>query len=272
MKKNLIYIFAVLVIIAGFFISLTLGSDKSKNLNVVGDKKINSKSTSVSLVCSSQYKILATYYEPNNSGIMQKLKIVVMKDGKEENYDMVQSVSASGARFETSDKVFSLWEHQGEFNFAKNEAIIANCFPSTDATYYIDGVPTTLVFGKSETNIPNSSAKIITQYFGDEVTGDFNNDGLVDKAFLITQSGGGSGTFFYLVSALNGENGYVGSNAILLGDRISPQVVNLEEKNPNVIIVNYAERKSGEPMTTAPSVGVSRKFKIENNKLVEISK
>lgn len=273
MKKNLIYIFAVLAVILGWFlISLTLGSDKSKNLNVVDDKKINSKSTSVSLVCSSQYKILATYYDPSDRGVMQKLKITVMKDNTEENYEMIQSVSASGARFETPDKTFSLWEHQGEFNFAKNDKTIATCALSIDATYYIDGTPTTLVFGKSEKNIPNSSAKIVTQYFGDEVMGDFNNDGLEDRAFIITQSGGGSGTFFYLVSALNSENGYVGSNAILLGDRIAPQTVNLDDKDQNVIVVNYAERKPDEPMTVSPSMGVSRKFKIENSKLLEINK
>jgi len=40
------------------------------------------------------------------------------------------------------------------------------------------------------------------QYFGNEATGDLNGDGQADKAFLVTQDPGGSGTFYYVIAAL----------------------------------------------------------------------
>ncbi len=62
-----------------------------------------------------------------------------------------------------------------------------------------------------------------TKYFSNEVKGDFNGDGLEDVAFLLTQDSGGSGTFFYVVGALRGVDGFQGINGIFLGDRIAPQ-------------------------------------------------
>ena len=96
-----------------------------------------------------------------------------------------------------------------------------------------------------------------------------NGDKTEDIAFLITNSSGGSGTFYYVVAAVLEADGYRGTNAMLLGDRIAPQTT---EFRNGEIIVNYADRKAGEPMTTPPSVGVSKYFKITNNRLVEIKK
>jgi len=139
-----------------------------------------------------------------------------------------------------------------------------------NATYLIGNDSFTLVNGKSEKIIvPGSTAKTITQYFGNEVKADFNGDGLIDIAFLLTQNSGGSGTFYYIAAVLGAQNGYKGTNAILLGDRIAPQTTGFQNGE---IIVNYADRKPGEPMTARPSVGVSRYFKISSNKLIEIAK
>jgi uncharacterized protein YxeA len=139
-----------------------------------------------------------------------------------------------------------------------------------NATYSIGTDSFTLVNGKSEkVIIPGSAASTITQYFGNEVKADFNSDGLIDTAFLLTQSSGGSGTFYYLAVVLGTNTGYKGTNAILLGDRIAPQATGFQNGE---IIANYADRKPGEPMTATPSIGVSRYFKISSNKLVEIIK
>lgn len=105
-----------------------------------------------------------------------------------------------------------------------------------------------------------TSEELITNYFGNKVDADFNGDRKEDSAFIITQTGGGSGTFFYLAHTLGGE-------AIFLGDRIAPQST---EWKSGRLIVNYADRKPNEPMTTKPSVGVTRYFKAEGNTLVEI--
>ncbi|MCK9344543.1 MAG: META domain-containing protein [Candidatus Pacebacteria bacterium] len=126
-----------------------------------------------------------------------------------------------------------------------------------DATYKVNGALVTLKDGVAEGEAaPGSASKIITRYFGNEVLHDFNADGREDVAFLISQETGGSGTFYYVVAALNTEKGYVGTNdAFLLGDRIAPQTMHMG--NGNVIVVNYAVRNPGEPFTTRPSLGKS---------------
>ena len=132
-----------------------------------------------------------------------------------------------------------------------------------NATYMIDGESVTLVDGQSQ--VENK----ITKYFGNEVKVDFNEDGEDDVAFLMTQETGGSGTFYYLVGAIQNKEGYWGMSGVLLGDRIAPQSTNLVG---NEIVVNYADRKKDEPMTATPSVGVSKYYKFIEGSLVEISR
>ncbi len=104
-----------------------------------------------------------------------------------------------------------------------------------------------------------------SKYFGNELKTDLDGDGDEDVVFLITQEPGGSGTFFYVVAALNTEKGYIGSDGYLLGDRIAPQTTELSQnpKQKNVIVVNYADRAPGEPMTTRPSFGKSVYLKLD---------
>ena len=97
--------------------------------------------------------------------------------------------------------------------------------------------------------------------------GDLNGDGLPDVAFIITQDSGGSGTFYYVVAALKTQTGYQGTNAIFLGDRIAPQ--NTEIKNEEVA-VNYADRKSSDPMTASSSIGISKYLKVVGTELTVV--
>lgn len=90
---------------------------------------------------------------------------------------------------------------------------------------------------------------------------DLNGDGREDVAFLLTQNQGGSGTFYYIVAALNTERGWVGSQALLLGDRIAPQTTEIGDND--LVVVNYADRAPGEPMTAQPSVGKSIWLKLD---------
>lgn len=159
-----------------------------------------------------------------------------------------------------------------KFNFTNNDIYIekGGKIDSKDATYIINGERITLKNGLAESDIvPDSSSKTITRYFGNDVVGDLNQDGLADVAFLLTQDNGGSGTFYYLTAALANKDGYEGLNAILLGDRISPQTTEIRNGE---ITVNYAERKDGEPFTISPSIGVSKYFKVINKQLVEVNK
>ena len=133
-------------------------------------------------------------------------------------------------------------------------------------TYSIEGQPVTLVDGYAETaTAPGSASKTVTRYFGNEATGDLNGDGVSDVAFVLTQDAGGSGTFYYAVAALKTSDGYQGTDAVLLGDRIAPQTTEIRNGQ---LIVNYADRRSGEPMTAQPSFGVSKYLKVEGALLV----
>ena len=137
-----------------------------------------------------------------------------------------------------------------------------------DISYEIEGRVITLANGVSEIEAaPGSASKIVSRYFGNEASGDLNSDGTPDVAFLLTQSGGGSGTFYYVVVAVKTKDGYVGTNAVLLGDRIAPQSTELRDGS---LIVNYADRKPGEAMTTPPSVGVSKYLKVVDGKLTVV--
>jgi hypothetical protein len=136
-----------------------------------------------------------------------------------------------------------------------------------DATYEVNGKSVPLKAGVHEVEAaPGSASKITTRVFGNDAAGDLNADGQPDVAFVLTQSPGGSGTFFYAVAALKTATGYAGTNAVLLGDRIAPQTTRIVD---GLIEVNYAERKPGEPMTAQPSVGVTKRLRVVDGRLVE---
>jgi hypothetical protein len=139
-----------------------------------------------------------------------------------------------------------------------------------NATYEIEGRPVTLVNGLSEVEAaPGSASKVTTRVFGNEASGDLDGDGTADVALLLTQNSGGSGTFYYAVVARWTPAGFAGTNGVLLGDRIAPQTTQVQD---GTVIVNYAERRPGEPFTIQPSVGVSKYLKIESGRLVETAR
>ncbi len=139
-------------------------------------------------------------------------------------------------------------------------------FDPLNATYFINDVPTVFVNGKAGAN--TTSTKISTAFFDQPVTGDLNGDGTNDAAVYITQNLGGSGTFFYVAAALDTANMTVGTNAVLLGDRIAPQNIKIQN---GTIVANYADRKKGEPMTTQPSEGMSAYLMVDGTTLKRAS-
>jgi|GEM_PF-2320752 len=160
-----------------------------------------------------------------------------------------------------------------KFNFLKNYINYQNSqlINSHDGTYTIDGQQITLKDGISETEAaPGSASKIITRYFGNELKHDLNDDGRIDSVFIITQESGGSGLFYYVVARLNTADGPLGSDGVLLGDRIAPQTIEIDKgktaqgtNRQNVIVVNYAVRAQDEPFTTPPSIGKSLWLKLD---------
>jgi len=148
----------------------------------------------------------------------------------------------------------------------------APCKDVENCTYIIDGKPISLVNGVAENDMtPRSDSKIITRYFGNEVEVDLNSDGLMDMAFLLQQENGSGSVFYYVAAAIKTVDGYAGTNAIFLGDRIAPQSTNIDQNNPSQFVVNYVDRKEGEPMSAPPTEGASKTFKFENGSLVEVT-
>ena len=136
-----------------------------------------------------------------------------------------------------------------------------------NAIYMVDGQTIQLIDGRNETEAaPGSATKIITSVFGRPVYGNIDGKGGVDAALFLTHDHGGSGTYFYVAASLYINGFFRGSRAVLLGDRVVPQQVIIRN---GVIIANYADRKIDEPMTTAPSVGVSRYLVVEGDELKE---
>lgn len=137
-----------------------------------------------------------------------------------------------------------------------------------NATYDIDGKSVTLKDGyDEEQQADDTESNLITSYFGNETIADFNNDGVPDTAFILTQTGGGSGTFFYVAALLSQDEQFRGSNAIFIGDRIAPQ--STEFRN-GMIVVNYADRKPEQGMVDKPTVAATKYFKVVDGLLVEI--
>ncbi len=130
-----------------------------------------------------------------------------------------------------------------------------------NALYYIEGTPVTLVDGNSI----EPGTYVSTGYFGNEVFADITADGKEDVVFLLTQETGGSGLFFYVVAAIQTEDGYRGSAGYFLGDRIAPQTT---EYKDGVVIVNYTDRAIGEPFTTPPSVGKSTRLTFDDETML----
>ncbi len=140
-----------------------------------------------------------------------------------------------------------------------------------NSSYIIEGQTVTLTDGLSETtSAPSSSVEIVTRYYGNELKHDLNDDEQEDVLFLLTQETGGSGTFFYLVAALQTPTGYVGSQAFLLGDRIEPKSISIDEgmtnngtHRQNVAVVDFATHASDEPFTAEPTTDTTIWLKLD---------
>ena len=143
---------------------------------------------------------------------------------------------------------------------------VSAVFDPKNATYMVEGSSVTLVNGKSVSSaVTSGSAETIsTTMFGEPVLGDLNGDGIPDAAVMIEQNSGGTGVFYYEAAAMNVGNVAKGTNAVLLGDRIAPQTTQITNGQ---IIVNYADRNPGEPMTTQPSLGVSKYLRYDGTVL-----
>lgn len=160
--------------------------------------------------------------------------------------------------------VIAIFYAFNDYIYNEKQAVVETDY--RNGQYRIDGRTVVLTDGIEQVETaPESSSKIVTRYFGNELETDLNDDGKTDVVFLVTQETGGSGLFYYVVAAVATEQGYVGSDGYLLGDRIAPQTIELSSnpRHKNVIVANYADRDPGEPMAAQPSVGKSAYLKLD---------
>jgi hypothetical protein len=140
--------------------------------------------------------------------------------------------------------------------------------PGTDprnATYRIESKEIPLVNGRFETRpAPGSAMKEQIWVFREPEFGDLDEDGSQDAAVVLVHDPGGSGMFYYVAAALQRNGKYRGTNAVLLGDRVAPQTVQIRN---GVIVANYADRRPEESMTTPPSSAKSMYLTVEGTEL-----
>lgn len=124
-----------------------------------------------------------------------------------------------------------------------------------NTTYLINAEVFTLIDGKAEHEIvPGSATKNRVTVFGNPTFGDIDGDGDDDAALILVNDPGGSGTFYYAAIAVNVDGEYKGTDSILLGDRIAPQTVLIQN---NRAMITYADRGPDESFAIQPSIGKS---------------
>ena len=122
----------------------------------------------------------------------------------------------------------------------KGKHLIPVRLDPSNISYRIEGKEVDLINGRSEKEAaPGSVSKITTAVLGNSAVGELNDDGRPDAALILFQNTGGTGTFIYAAAAINRNDGYYGTNAVLLGDRIALDRVSIRN---GVIVVEYRDR------------------------------
>jgi heat shock protein HslJ len=128
-----------------------------------------------------------------------------------------------------------------------------------------------LVDGRhEEPAAPGSSSKIITRIWGEPVTTDIDSDGTDDAVLILTQSTGGSGTFYYVVAAIATPAGYRGTAGILLGDRIRPQGIDVLDSKVRIrYLTRYRNQSFADDPELAQRMDVI--YLVDDRQLAEVA-
>lgn len=130
----------------------------------------------------------------------------------------------------------------------------------SNATFTFDGEAVTLSNGKSSGTVDN--ARVLEE----QASGDLNKDGKEDSVLLMARSGGGSGVFIYIAAYVSGPVSYKGTDALFVGDRVSPLSVSIES---GVVTLRYLDRKLEEPFSAEPTIQVTKQYVYQNGLFVE---
>ncbi|MCA9361397.1 META domain-containing protein [Candidatus Kaiserbacteria bacterium] len=152
-------------------------------------------------------------------------------------------------------KLFEIGDRNQSENIIGNDPVNAVYLVDEEEFRFEDGLFTKVI-------AQESSFLATAKIFGEPVYGDLDGDGDNDALVIIVYQPGGSGTFYYVGASINNDGRYQGTDTILLGDRISPQTM---EINNGIGLVNFADRKDGEPMATSPTVGKTLRVKVDTD-------
>lgn len=98
---------------------------------------------------------------------------------------------------------------------------------------------------------PGSATLARTRILEPIVHGDLDADGDTDAVLWLLDAPGGSGSFLYLATAMREGDGYLGSAAIFVGDRLVPGVIRIDN---GVVRADYQDRRPAQAMAAPPSV------------------
>jgi len=151
---------------------------------------------------------------------------------------------------------------------SKGSSKAAPLAPTPDpanATYSIEGRTVTLTNGEADQPAaPGSASRNVTKLSSLATSGDLDGDGTADVAIVLTNSPGGTGTFFYVASFLSTARGAT-PVAVLVGDRISIQSIAVRDGE---LSVNYLTRPDTAPLAATPSVAARKVFVASGGRLV----
>ena len=101
------------------------------------------------------------------------------------------------------------------------------------------------------------------------IIGDFNKDGLDDVAHIIGYSGGGSGYFYHLMIFVNDNGKLKYLTYEYFGDRI---IINSLQYESGMFVIDMITQGKGENFMgySCPNTPATIRFKLENNKLVQL--
>ncbi len=96
--------------------------------------------------------------------------------------------------------------------------------------------------------------------------GDLNADGINDAATILVADPGGSGTFYYLHTVINGYSYFYDAAADTLGDRIKIESIKINEGDINIDMVIH---KDEDPLC-CPTDKVNRVYRFKDNQLFKL--
>lgn len=137
-----------------------------------------------------------------------------------------------------------------------------------NASFQFEDSAVQLKDGVNQTPVEGSAMVERTELADVVGYGDLNNDSKEDTGVILIQSGGGTGIFFYVAGFASSPTGYKGTNALFLGDRISPKSITIKN---GLMTVTYLDRKETDPFSTEPTIPTTKVFKFSKGNLVDTS-